>query len=119
MIMFRNIFVSMSMSPFTFCMNMGMGMNMFVLMCMYQITMTMLMCMYVYMLVGVLQFNGVFDHQNSSDDHNHKANIKLNTRSLIQQKNSKENPQKWCNRLICTGLCSTQIFLCFNIEVNA
>lgn len=49
----------------------------------YQIAVPVLVGVNMGMLVGVLQANGVFHHQNSCNDHNAEAHIELNTGPLI------------------------------------
>ncbi len=70
-------------------------------------------------LMGVLQGNGVLDHQHSCCDHNDQSEIKLESGPLLQQKDTEEHTKKGRDGIVCAGLGCTKILLCLDIEIDA
>ena len=93
-------------------------MGVFVFMGMNEIVMAVRMVMDVRMLVGMLQRNRVFHHENSCNHHDNKTDIKRNRWSFAQNQHTKGSAQKRSDRVVGAGLRRTQIFLCLDVEVN-
>lgn len=75
------------------------------------LTMNMSMRMCVDIFVGVLQFNRIFNHEISTDDHHHQSDIKSDSRSFAPNQHSEGHSQERCDGIISTGLGYTQILL--------
>ena len=112
-------FVGMVMDRFIPLMDVGMGVAMRMDMGVYQIAVPVFVIVNVGMFMGVLQSDGVFYHQNRGNNHDGEPHIELNTGPLIQKQHSEGYTQKRCDGVPGTGLCSTQILLGFDVEVDA
>ena len=112
-------FVGMVVDGFIPLMDVGVGMDMFVRMGMYQIAMPVFVGVNMRMLMGVLQADGIFYHQNGCNDHNAEAHIELNTGPLIQKQHSEGYTQEGCDGIVGAGLGSAQILLGFDVEIDA
>ena len=71
------------------------------------------------MLMGVLQFDGVFNHKICADNHYNQGNIELDCGSFTQNQHTKCNAKEWGNRIESAGFCCAQIFLSHDIEIDA
>ena len=111
--------IRMVMDGFIPLMDVRVSVTMFMDMAMHQIAVPMLVGMHMGMLMGVLQADGIFYHQNSCNDHNGEAHIELNTGPLIQKQHSEGYTQKGCDGIIGAGLGSAQILLGFDVEIDA
>ena len=79
------LFVGMVVNRFILFVDMGVGVQMFVRMRMDQIAVPVFVGVYMRMLMGVLQADGVLDHQNRGNNHNGQTHIELDAGPLIQQ----------------------------------
>ena len=109
----------MSMHRFFTAVDMSVGVQMGMLMGMGLLSMTMGVGVGMRMLVGMLEGNGIFDHQNRRDDHNSKTEIKLESRTFTQHKKTEKHTEEGCNGIISTGLRRTQIFLGLDVKIDA
>ena len=100
-------------------MNMDMGMDMRMFVGMDSIAMTMLVSMGVGMFMGVLQFNGVFDHEVSADDHHSQGNIELDCRSFAQKQQTEYHPEERGNGVVSARLCCSQFLLRHDVKIDA
>ena len=87
----------MAMNRFIFPVNVGMGMNVAVLMDVLQIAVFVKVVVGMGVLMGVLEADGIPDHQHRCPDHNGKANVKLQRRPFSQQQHTKGNSQEGCD----------------------
>jgi len=102
--MFFKRFMSMVMDGFIGFMDVLMTVDMGV----YQLAVAMRMVMAVGVLVGVLQANGVPNHQNCGGDHHGKAEIELQGRLFSQQQHTEQNAAEGRNGIISAGFCSNR-----------
>ena len=79
--------VGMVMGGFILTVDVGMGVAMFMDMGVYQIPVPVLVGMHMGMFMGMLQGDGILDHQNRCEDHDDEAHIEPDTGTLIQQQN--------------------------------
>ena len=100
-------------------MDVGMGVAMPMDMGVYQIAVPVLVIVNMGMLVGVLQADGVFHHQNGCNNHDGESYIELNSGSLVQQQDTEDDTQEGSDGVIGTGLGGTQILLGFDVKVDA
>ena len=92
MIMAFGVLMGMFMRGFFFAVDMGMGMGMFMFMGVYKITMAVRMGVDVGVFVGVLQGNGILNHKEGGNHHDHKSHIKRNRRPFSQDQHTKCGP---------------------------
>ena len=78
----RHFFVMMIVAVDVLAVNMDMRVCMRVLMGVRDFSVCMLVRVRMFVLVGVLQFDGVFDHEIGADDHYNQSNIELDRRSF-------------------------------------
>ena len=78
----RHGFVIMLVIFVILAMNMDMRMSVRVFMGMDDISMAVFVCVGMTMFVGVLQFDSVFNHKISADDHYNQGDIELDCRSF-------------------------------------
>lgn len=112
-------FVGVGVGRLILAVDMGVRVDMGMLMGMHQNPMGVLVCMGVAMGVGMLQRNGILDHQHSRPNHNGKPHIKLDTRPFLQYHHPKQYAQKRRNGVICTGFGCAQILLRLDVEIDA
>ena len=72
-------------------MDMDMRMGVRMLMGMDSIAMCVFVGMGMVVLMGVLQFDGVFNHKISADNHHNQGDIELNCRPFTQNQYTKSN----------------------------
>ena len=84
MIMVVDAVMTVSMCRFFIAVDVGVRMDMGVLMRMGQRTMTVRMGMGMGMCMGVLERNGIFDHQYRRSDHDGKADMELEAGAFTQ-----------------------------------
>lgn len=119
MIMIRLQSVFMSMIGFVSPVDVGMRMHMPVLVHMDQIAMAMFVAVHMSVLMGMLQFDRVPDHQHRRREHDCQAHIKLHARPFTEQSHSKYYAQKRRNGIIRAGLGRAQFLLCLDVKVDA
>jgi len=111
--------VGVVMEDFILTVDVRMGVAMRMDMGVYQISMTVLVGMHMGMFMGMLQANGVFHHQNSCNNHDGEAHIKLNAGALVQQQDTEDHTQERRDGVVGTGFGGTQILLGFDVKVDA
>ena len=99
--------------------NMDMCVGVRMLVGMDSISMTVLVGMCVVMLMGMLQFNGIFNHKVGADNHYKQSNIELDCRSFSQYQHTECNTKERGDRVVGTCFCCSQILLSHNIEIDA
>ena len=80
--------------------SMDMGMDVRVFVGMDSITMPVLVGVGVHVFMGVLQRNGVLDHEITADDHNCQRNIELDCRPFTQKQYAKCHAKEWRNGFV-------------------
>lgn len=95
-------------------MNVGMGMRMRVFVGVHKI----IVAMHVAMNVGMLQADGIVYHDDCSDNHNGKSDVKPDCRTFSQNQHTKGYTQKRGDRVVSTGFCGTQMLLGLNIQID-
>lgn len=91
----RHCFVIMIVIGAVLTMNMNMGMDVRMLVGMNNIAMAMFVRMGVCMLVCMLQFDGVLNHEVCAYDHHNQSKIKLDCRSFSQYQHAKRHAKEW------------------------
>ena len=100
-------------------MDMDMCMGVGVLMGVDSISMDVFVEMGMIMLMGVLQFDGVFNHKICADNHYSQGNIELDCGPFAQNQHAKSNTQKRSDGIVGACLGCSQIFLGHDIEIDA
>ena len=117
---FGSIYViRMVMESFILTVDVGVGVAMLMGMGVYQTAMPVFMGVDMGMFMGVLQTDGVLDHKDRCKDHDDQTHIELNTRMLVQQQDTEGYTKEGSDGVIGTGLGGTQVFLGFDIKVDA
>ena len=119
MVMILHLTVDMAVDRFLFAMGMGMAVDVLMFVGVNQFSMAMLMRVNMVVPVGMLQGDGVLHQQYRCAGHNHQSHIKLYTRPLPKQKDTKKHAQKRCDRIVCTCFGSAKFFLRLDIEIDA
>ena len=97
MIVIVHCIVRMGMRSLFAVVNVGMRMDMGMFMCMRQIAIAMLVIMDMRVLMGVLEGDGILDHQHRCCDHDDKAKVKLYTGTFTQKQHSEYYAKKGRN----------------------
>ena len=100
-------------------MNMDMGVCVRMLMGMDNTAMAVFVGMDMVMLMGVLQFDGVFNHKICADNHRNQGNIELKCRSFSQNQHTKCHTKERRNGVVGTGFGCAQVLLRHDIEIDA
>ena len=112
------IFMVVIVNGFIAFVDVGVGVDVLMLVGVNQIAVAMFMAVDMSMLVGVLQGNGILDHQNRGGDHDGKTQIELSCGPLAQHQHAKNNAQEGSDGIVGAGFGGSQILLGADVEID-
>ena len=119
MVVVVNVFVGMTVKSLIFTMDMGVGVDVGVLVGVHKVAMFVLVVVDMGMLMGVLQRYCILDHQHGGNYHNGKTDVKLYGGPLSEYEHTKCHTKERRDGIVSAGFGCTQIFLRFDIKINA